>query len=65
MYWALLKDGRKVVVNTARKTTRLVSGEPERIGNQHRELLLDGGWQVMHSSDLRPLDPANPFALLR
>jgi hypothetical protein len=69
MYWALLKDGRQVVVNTARKTERKVTSpegitHQEQVGNQHRQVWLEHGWQTVHSSNLKPLEPTNPFNVL-
>jgi hypothetical protein len=61
MSWATLDDGRAVLVNDARRTTRKVQGESVPVAQGYREVYLDDNWQVVKASRLKPLVVESAF----
>lgn len=60
MYWAILDDGRQVIVMTGK--TRLVSGKEYFLTHEYVEVILDGGLQIVRKSRLKPAEYGSPFA---
>lgn len=63
MYWALLNDGRRVIVTNG--TTRKVGKEEFFILPLYTEIILEGGFQVVKKSRLKPAEYGSPFAPMR
>ena len=74
MHYARLDDGRRVIVNTATQPTRKVTIHTNKCygvqqffvdTQKYTEVLLDGGWQVVHNSRLKNEGFGSPFERLR
>ena len=73
MNYALLDDGRKVVVDSARNQTRTVTISTDKcfttgeffLAPAYVSVLLDGGWQAVKRSRLKPAEYGSPFMLLK
>jgi len=63
MNWARLKDGRTVLVTNGK--TRKVGGEEFFIGPRHTEVLLDGGFQIVRTDNLKPVGYGGPWSGLK
>jgi hypothetical protein len=65
MNFAILDDGRKVVVDSSRNQTRMVGGKEFFLGLKYVNVLLDGGWQTVKKERLKPAEYGSPFTALR
>ncbi len=63
MNWARLKDGRVVIVTPGK--TRKVNGKEYFIGTKHTEVILDGGFQIVHNDNLKPVGYGGPWSGLK
>ena len=64
MTYAILDDGRKVIVDTARGPVRIVGGKEHFIGPNYVNVFLDGGWQTVRKDRLKPVEYGSPFEAL-
>lgn len=75
MHWALMDDGREVVVDTARQQTRKVirwkqDTDTRTVGEHFLapgfvNVLLGGTWHTVKESRLKKAEYGNPFGALR
>lgn len=63
MYWAILDDGRRVIVTNGK--TRKVNGKEHFLLQEYAEVLLDGGIQVVRKDRLKPAQYGSPFEVLK
>lgn len=65
MHYALLDDGRRVIVDTPKQPTRKVGSQTFFLDAGYTPILLDGGWQVVRSNRLKNIGWGSPFDSLR
>ena len=63
MYFALLDDGRQVIVTNG--PTRKVGQEEFFLLPAYIEVILEGGFQVVRKDRLKPAQYGTPFEALR
>lgn len=65
MNFALLDDGRRVIVDSSRNQTRVVGGQEFFLPLNYVNVLLEGSWQAVKKSRLKAKEYGSPFMAMR